>query len=107
MTDSDAADTVGLSDRLAADYGARVLPVEPGGADYVPLSERHGKPWQLFATWLSPNMEFATVFVGVLGVQVFGLTFPVAIVALVVGSAAGSITLGLLSAAGPGRGVPQ
>jgi nucleobase:cation symporter-1, NCS1 family len=107
MTDADAADTVGLSDRLAADYGAKVLAVEPGGADYVPLSERHGKPWQLFATWLSPNMEFATVFVGVLGVEVFGLTFPVAIVALVLGTAAGSITLGLLSAAGPSRGVPQ
>jgi NCS1 nucleoside transporter family len=106
-TDADASDTVGLSDRLAADYGARVLAVEPGGADYVPLSERHGKPWQLFATWLSPNMEFATVFVGVLGVQVFGLTFPVAIVALVLGTAAGSVTHGLLSAAGPSRGVPQ
>ena len=66
-----------------------MLAVEPGGADYVPLGERHGKPWQLFATWLSPNMEFATVFVGVLGVQVFGLTFPVAIVALVLGIGGG------------------
>jgi NCS1 nucleoside transporter family len=107
MTDADAADALALSDRLDADYGAKVLAVEPGGADYVPIAERHGKPWQMFATWLSPNMEFATVFVGVLGVEVFGLTFPVAIVALVLGNLAGSLTHGLLSAQGPSRGVPQ
>ncbi len=110
MTDADTADTVaalGVSDRRDADYGAKMLAVEPGGADYVPPAERHGKPWQLFATWLSPNMEFATVFVGVLGVEVFGLTFPVAIVALVLGTAAGSLTHGVLSADGPSRGVPQ
>ena len=107
VTTDDTSDSLSLSDRLAADYGARVLAVEPGGADYVPLSERHGKPSQLFWTWLSPNMEFATVFVGVLGVQVFGLTFTSAIVALVLGTAAGSLTHGLLSASGPSRGVPQ
>ncbi|HEX4018592.1 MAG TPA: cytosine permease [Frankiaceae bacterium] len=106
-TDTDAADSLALSDRRGADYGARVLAVEPGGADFVPVAERHGRPSQLFWTWLSPNMEFATVFVGVLGVQVFGLTFTTAIVALVLGTAAGSLTHGLLSANGPSRGVPQ
>src|SRR5947199_189776 len=99
MTDSDAADTVGLSDRLAADYGARVLAVEPGGADYVPLSERHGKPWQLFATWLSPNMEFATVFVGVLGVQAFERwLFPVLTVAFVLAA------IEIFTKVGPSKG---
>jgi NCS1 nucleoside transporter family len=106
VTDAEA-NALALSDRLDADYGSRVLAVEPGGADYVPLAERHGKPWQMFATWLSPNMEFATVFVGVLGVQVFGLTFPMAIVALVIGTGAGSVTHAILSASGPSRGVPQ
>jgi nucleobase:cation symporter-1, NCS1 family len=107
VTDANAPDELSLSDRLEADYGARVLAVEPGGADYVPLGERHGKPRQLFWTWLSPNMEFATIFVGVLGVQVFGLTLTAAIVALVLGTAVGSITHGVLSASGPSRGVPQ
>ncbi len=106
VTDTDS-DALALSDRLDADYGAKVLAVEPGGADYVPLAERHGRPSQLLWTWMSPNMEFATVFVGVLGVQVFGLTFTSAIVALVLGTATGSITHGLLSASGPSRGVPQ
>ena len=57
------------------DYGERVATVEPGGVEYISLRERHGKPIDLFWTWLSPNLEFATVFVGVLGVAVFGLSF--------------------------------
>ncbi len=46
-----------------------------GGAEFIPLEERHGRPIQLFWTWMSPNLEFATVFVGVIGVLFFGLTF--------------------------------
>ena len=49
-------------------YGSQVMTVEPGGAEFIPLNERHGKPLQLFWTWTSPNMEFATIFVGVLAV---------------------------------------
>ena len=49
-------------------YGTQVMAVEPGGAEFIPLNERHGKPLQLFWTWTSPNMEFATIFVGVLAV---------------------------------------
>ena len=49
-------------------YGDKVIAVEPGGAEFIPLSERHGRPLQLFWTWTSPNMEFATIFVGLLGV---------------------------------------
>ncbi len=49
-------------------YGTQVMTVEPGGAEFIPLNERHGRPLQLFWTWTSPNMEFATIFVGVLAV---------------------------------------
>src|SRR3984893_16026480 len=88
-------------------YGTRVATVEPGGAEFIPLNERHGKPLQLFWTWTSPNFEFATVFVGVIGVAFFGLNFWQAALALVLGSAIGGITQGLLSAQGPLYGVPQ
>jgi NCS1 family nucleobase:cation symporter-1 len=88
-------------------YGDRVIAVEPGGAEYIPLSERHGRPLQLFWTWTSPNLEFATVFVGVLAVAAFGLSFWQAVAAIVIGSAAGGLTHALLSARGPSRGVPQ
>ena len=89
------------------DYGSRVIAVEPGGAEFIPLHERHGRPLQLFWTWTSPNLEFATVFVGVLAVAAFGLSFWQAVLAIVIGSAVGAITQGILSARGPSHGVPQ
>jgi NCS1 nucleoside transporter family len=88
-------------------YGEKVIAVEPGGAEFIPLNERHGRPLQLFWTWTSPNMEFATVFVGVLAVAAFGLGFWEAALAVVLGSALGGITQGILSARGPQFGVPQ
>ncbi len=88
-------------------YGERVIAVEPGGAEFIPLSERHGRPLQLFWTWTSPNLEFATVFVGVLAVAAFGLSFWQAVAAIVLGSAVGGVTQGMLSARGPAQGVPQ
>src|SRR3989440_6223427 len=88
-------------------YGEKVVAVEPGGAGFIPLNERHGRPLQLFWTWTSPNMEFATIFVGVLAVAEFGLGFWEAVLALVLGSAIGGITQGILSLRGPKYGVPQ
>jgi NCS1 nucleoside transporter family len=88
-------------------YGTQVIAVEPGGAEFIPLNERHGRPIQLFWTWTSPNMEFATIFVGVLAVSVFGLGFWEAALALALGSAIGGVTQGILSRRGPVYGVPQ
>ena len=88
-------------------YGEKVIAVEPGGAEFIPLSVRHGRPLQLFWTWTSPNMEFATVFVGFIGVVYFGLSFWETFLAVVIGTGLGSITQGILSAGGPQYGVPQ
>ena len=88
-------------------YGSQVMTVEPGGAEFIPLNERHGRPIQLFWTWTSPNMEFATIFVGVLAVSVFGMGFWSAALALILGSAIGGVTQGILSLRGPKYGVPQ
>src|SRR3954470_22945225 len=88
-------------------YGARVTAVEPGGAGFIPLAERHGRPLNLFWTWMSPNLEFATIFVGVISVLFFQQTFGQAVAAIVLGTALGSTTHGILSARGPSMGVPQ
>ena len=88
-------------------YGAKVAAVEPGGAEFIPLGDRHGQPHQQFWTWVSPNMEFATIFVGIIGVWFFGLSFWVAVLAIVLGSALGSLSMGALAARGPLFGVPQ
>ena len=91
----------------AEHYGSRTLAVEPGGVDVVPLSQRHGTPRQLLWTWTSPNLEFATVGVGILGVLFFGLTFWQCVGAIVLGTALGSITHAILSSWGPGNGMCQ
>jgi nucleobase:cation symporter-1, NCS1 family len=88
-------------------YGDKVAAVEPGGAEFIPLSERHGKPLQQFWTWVSPNMEFATIFVGIIGVWFFGQSFWMASLAIVLGTALGSVSMGALAARGPLFGVPQ
>jgi purine-cytosine permease-like protein len=88
-------------------YGDKVAAIEPGGAEFIPLSERHGTPLQQFWTWVSPNMEFATIFVGIIGVWFFGQSFWMASLAIVLGTALGSLSMGALAARGPLFGVPQ
>ena len=88
-------------------YGTRVGQIEPGGIEFIPLEERHGRPIQLLWTWASPNFEFATVFVGALGTLFFGLGFGQAATAIVVGTLGGSLTHGYLSTMGPRTGLPQ
>jgi NCS1 nucleoside transporter family len=89
------------------EYGEAVATIEPGGAEFIPLDERHGRPTRLFWTWMSPNFEFATVFVGVLAVGVFGLGFGEAVASIVLGTVLGGVAQGFLSARGPRYGVPQ
>jgi purine-cytosine permease-like protein len=88
-------------------YGERVATVEPGGVEYIALKERHGKPIQLFWTWLSPNLEFATVFIGVIAVAFLGLNLWQAATAIIVGTALGSLSHAVLSSWGPKFGVPM
>jgi NCS1 family nucleobase:cation symporter-1 len=89
------------------EYGDKIATIEPGGAGFIPLTERHGSPRQLLWTWSSPNLEFATIFIGVLAVAAFGLSFWQAVAAIVLGNGLSAITHGVLSATGPRHGVPQ
>jgi len=89
------------------DYGAKIGTVEPGGAELIPLGDRHGKPLSLFWTWMSPNLEFATVYVGVIAVLFFGQTLWQATLAILLGTALGSVSHGFLGTRGPLFGVPQ
>ena len=81
--------------------------VESGGIESIPSDRRHGSPWQLLATWTAPNLEFATIFVGVIAVAFFGLGFWQAIAALVLGNLVGGLTQGILSTWGPREGLAQ
>jgi NCS1 family nucleobase:cation symporter-1 len=80
--------------------------IETNDVAPIPAGERHGKPWHLFTVWSSPNLEFATVFVGALAIG-FGLNLWQGILAIVVGNALAGITHGILSTWGPEAGLPQ
>ncbi len=88
-------------------YRDRIVAVEPGGNEFIAEADRHGKPVQLFWTWTSPNLEFATVFVGMLAVLAFGMTFWQALAGIVIGTGLGAVAHYFLSARGPLHGVPQ
>jgi NCS1 family nucleobase:cation symporter-1 len=81
--------------------------IETNDVNPIPAGERHGKPWHLFTVWSSPNLEFATIFIGFLAVIAFGLNVWQAIGAIVLGNLLAGITHGILSTWGPKTGLPQ
>ncbi|HVV17912.1 MAG TPA: cytosine permease [Pseudonocardiaceae bacterium] len=107
MTDAEQTGAVTGEPVREGEYGARIGAVEPGGVEFIPLGDRHGRSLDLLWTWTSPNLEFATIAVGLLGVGVFGLSFWQAVVAILIGNVLGSVSHGVLSARGPKHGVPQ
>ena len=100
-------EVIPVLDDPSRDYGEKVVKVEPGGAEAIPIDERHGRPSNLLWTWTSPNMEFATITVGLLGPVAFGMNFGQSVAAIVLGTLLGSITHGVLSTWGPSSGLPQ
>jgi purine-cytosine permease-like protein len=94
---------IGHSDHSPLRFG-----IERRGIDYIPDSERHGRPWQLGAMWSGLVMNVLTVVYGTLLVAmglnwwqallaiVFGnLTWLIAGVVSIAGSAAGTTTFGV------------
>ena len=86
---------------------ASATTIETNDVAPIPAGERHGKAWHLFTVWSSPNLEFATVYVGALGVLFFGLNLPQAILAVLVGNGLAAITHGYFSTFGAESGLPQ
>jgi len=83
--------------------GPPITAVEHRGIEYVPLSERWGRPRNLFWMWAGAiwNVEFLVY--GVLAVVVFGLSFPQALAVILVGNLTYLLT-GLASLQGPRAG---
>src|SRR3954452_14892098 len=88
-------------------YRSKIVAVEPGGNEFIAEADRHGKTSQLFWTWTSPNLEVATIFVGVLAVAVYGMSFWQAVTGIAIGTGLGALAHYFLSARGPLHGVAQ
>lgn len=82
-------------------------PAQIADTDPVPLGQRHGHARGLLWTWSSPNMQFAVIFVGVIAVLYFGLSFWAATLAIVLGNVLAAVFHGILTSFGPATGLPQ
>jgi NCS1 family nucleobase:cation symporter-1 len=80
--------------------------IEKRSIEFIPEEERYGSPRRLFTLWFSVNMQITALIIGALGV-VAGLNVFWALVAVVLGTAIGSIFMAGHSAQGPHLGIPQ
>lgn len=85
----------------------RPVEVEQAGIEHIPEDQRHGAPGRVFTLWFAANLTVADYVIGVLTVQVFGLTVLQALPVLAIGNLLAGLALGLSAAMGPKLGFPQ
>jgi len=82
------------------------LAVERRGIEFVPLTERYGRPSRLFFVWFGGCLTILCLSVGTLGITA-GLPLAWTIAALALGNAVGTTIMAAHSAQGPKLGIPQ
>lgn len=82
------------------------MQIETRSIDYIPLAERHGKVRDIWPVWFSGGAQLGTLATGMVGVEL-GLNLAWSIVALLMGSAFGTLFMALHSTQGPQLGLPQ
>ncbi len=97
--------------RPAVDLGAvqadAFLKVETHGIDEIPPADRHGHPRELGFLWAGAFVNYASLLTASLLTTYYGLGVWDGLAAVLIGTAAGAILLGLLSNTGPRSGLPQ
>ncbi|HEU5030420.1 MAG TPA: cytosine permease [Spirillospora sp.] len=86
----------------AADRAGRV---EARGIDFIPETERHGRPRELFAVWAAPNVSYLALVIGG-ALVLMGLDLVQALALTVLGNLFW-ILVGLLAVSGPAAGAPS
>src|SRR6478735_3572986 len=86
--------------------GAGDLSVETHGIAPIAADRRYGTPARLFTVWFAPQVNMTGVFTGALAI-VLGLGFLLGLLAMVIGTVLGSLTVGYLSTWGPRTGTGQ
>ncbi|MCI1037270.1 purine-cytosine permease family protein [Pseudomonas putida] len=82
------------------------MKVETRSIEFVPHSERYGRPRRLFTVWFSSNLQVTALMIGTLGVAA-GLSLLWTLLGLVIGALVGTVFMAAHSAQGPHLGVPQ
>src|SRR5438105_15458301 len=81
--------------------------IETHGIDAIPDAERHGRPRELGFLWAGAFVNYASLLTASLLTTYYGLGVWDGLVAVLLGTVAGAILLGLLSNTGPRSGQPQ
>ncbi|HZV48904.1 MAG TPA: cytosine permease [Candidatus Dormibacteraeota bacterium] len=92
---------------VAAPAGDQFLKVEEHGIEPIPPSERHGRSRELAFLWGGAFVNYASLLTASLATSFFGLGVWDGLAAVVLGSLAAAVVLGLLSHTGPRSGLPQ
>lgn len=82
------------------------LGLEKHGIDYIPPSERYGKPNMLLTFWGAANVQLVAAVTGGLSI-VLGLNLQWAILAIIIGNLVGGLFMAYHSVQGPRLGMPQ
>ena len=101
-TPSVIAETSATQPQEAVDQFGRI---ESLGIEYIGPQERHGRPRELFAVWMSSNIAFYYILLGGL-LPVLGLSIPQSLAVLAVGNLFW-VLVGLLAISGPSTGAPS
>jgi nucleobase:cation symporter-1, NCS1 family len=83
-----------------------VLKIEQHSIDFIPESERHGKPWQQLPFWFGNGVGLTSAGIGFIGPSL-GLGLAWSVVAVVTGMAFGTVFMALHANQGPRLGLPQ
>lgn len=83
------------------------LVVEEHGIDPIPATHRHGHSRELALLWAGAFVNYASVLTASLSTSFFGLGVWDGLAAVLLGTVAGAVLLGLLSHTGPRSGLPQ
>ncbi|WP_082574447.1 MULTISPECIES: purine-cytosine permease family protein [unclassified Nocardioides] len=79
--------------------------IEARGIDYVPASERHGRPRELFWVWAAANVNYLYIVLGGL-LMVLGLNVWQGMAVVLVGNLFW-VAIGVLATSGPPAGAPS
>lgn len=90
----------------SADPSSAALQLERHAIDFIPLSERHGKPRDLFTLWFGANAMAVTLATGAIAATT-GVGLLWGSIAIIIGSMIGTVFMAYHSAQGPQLGLPQ
>ena len=80
--------------------------VEQRSIDYIPLAERHGRPWHVTPVWIACSVNLAGLAIGSIGV-LSGLSLAFSLLAIVLGGLFGTLFAAFHASQGPQLGLPQ